>query len=122
MTGPDKPHLFQHDLGDIDGINSQFIRLNEFLETAKFEGGRKNSEENCADDDLPKYADPFLEKAGFQKVVSICEPYLSVTDKVSGETQKVQCGQDSRPAYGAIQIEICGHHTFTGVGNDLSDA
>jgi hypothetical protein len=57
------------------------MRLNGFLETAKFERGRRSSEENCADDDLPKYADPFLEKAGFQKVVGLGEASCMVTDK-----------------------------------------
>lgn len=70
MTNSDQPHLSQQSLEDIENVENILQKLGKWLQRAKFEPGKKERTENCADPGLPDEADPLLDALGLKKVHS----------------------------------------------------
>jgi hypothetical protein len=71
MTDSETPHLSRKSLEDICKIDKILQTLGKWLQRAKFENGKKEGTENCADDDMPDAAGPLLEALGYSKVTSL---------------------------------------------------
>jgi hypothetical protein len=69
MTNVDASHLSQQSLEDIENIDGILQTLGTWLQRHKFEPGKKENTENCADPGLPEAAGPLLNALGFNKVL-----------------------------------------------------
>jgi hypothetical protein len=66
MTDSNELQLSQKSLEDIEEIDEILQELGTMLQKAKFEPGKTEGTENCADDDLPAAAKRLLHALGFK--------------------------------------------------------
>jgi hypothetical protein len=71
MTDSEALHLSRKSLDDILGIDEILQTFGKWLQRARFEKGKKEGTENCADADMPDAARPLLEALGYIKVTGL---------------------------------------------------
>jgi hypothetical protein len=66
MTDSNEPHLSQKSLEDIKEIDETLQSLGKWLQKAKFENGKKEGTQNCADPGMPAAATKLLDSLGLK--------------------------------------------------------
>jgi hypothetical protein len=66
MTDSNELHLSQKSLEDIKEINETLQSLGKWLQRAKFENGKKEGTQNCADPGMPAAAAKLLDSLGLK--------------------------------------------------------
>jgi hypothetical protein len=66
MTDSNEPHLSQKSLEDIKEIDETLQKLGKWLQKAKFENGKKEGTQNCADPGMPAAAEKLLDSLGLK--------------------------------------------------------
>jgi hypothetical protein len=71
MTDVGGPNFSQRSLEYIEKIDDILQELGKWLQKAKFEDGKKERTENCADPGMPHAAAQLLDALGYKKVSSL---------------------------------------------------
>ena len=71
MTDAGGPRFSQRGLEDIENIDDILQEFGKWLQKAKFEDGKKERTENCADPGMPRAAEQLLDALGYKNVPSL---------------------------------------------------